>query len=193
MTCIFLSVLCAWGLLYRTSTERPEDQFGLPVNGSVILEKALEYVSTQPIYKSRYYASGWPDDQYGTCVDVVGCALRENGYDLRERVDQDIRMHPERYDVAEPDINIDFRRVRNLIPYFRANEQVLTNDINQIEEWQAGDIVIFHEHIGIISDRRNAQGIPYVIHHYSRYQKRYEEDILGRRNDIILHVRVAVQ
>jgi uncharacterized protein YijF (DUF1287 family) len=35
-------------------------------------------------------------------------------------------------------------------------------------QWQAGDIVVFDGHIGICSDRRNAAGIPFLIHHTSR-------------------------
>ena len=41
------------------------------------------------------------------------------------------------------------------------------SDINNLKEWQAGDIIVFfdgYEHIGIISDKRDENGIPYVIH-----------------------------
>ena len=59
-------------------------------------------------------------------------------------------------------------------------------------DWQGGDIVIFKNHIGIISDRRNKNGIPYVIHHCP-WQFRYEENILERRKDIIGHYRIINQ
>ena len=157
---------------------------------SLILQEALNYVNTCPKYKSRYYQGGYPDDGYGTCTDVVGFALLNSGYDLRKRLHEDVLSHPERYDIETPDIDIDFRRVKNLIPYFENNAEVLTNDLSEIEEWAGGDLVIFRNHIGVVSDRRNAKGIPYVIHHTSPLQRRYEEDILENRDDLVLHVRV---
>ena len=86
---------------------------------------------------------------------------------------------------------IDFRRVKNLKVYFDNNAISLTTDINEIEEWQGGDIVVFKKHIGIISDKRNRKGICFVIHHANPYQIYYEEDILEHRDDIIGHYRIS--
>ncbi len=113
------------------------------------------------------------------------------GYDLRELVDQDIRQNPEAYDIGTPDANIDFRRVKNLQVWFCRNAIPCSMDLNGIEDWQGGDIVIFRNHIGIISDHRNSKGIPYVIHHSGPFQLRYEEDILEQRNDITGHYRIS--
>ena len=173
-----------------TSAARLPDRYGMACAESPVLEAALRYVETRPKYKSAYYSSGYPDDGYGTCVDVIGIALRDCGYDLQQKVDDDIHAHPERYDIEVPDRNIDFRRVRNLQVYFSGNAISLNTDIQDIDAWQPGDIVVFHEHIGMISDRRNARGIPYVIHHDNPLQRRYEEDILEKRTDIIGHYRV---
>lgn len=156
-----------------------------------ILNNALAYVQTRPVYKSKYYETGYPDDRYGVCTDVVGYALRKSGYDLRELVDEDIRKNPEDYDVDKSDKNIDFRRVKNLKIYFEHTAISLTTDVNDIEQWQGGDIVVFKNHIGVISDRRNAEGVPYVIHHNDPYQKNYEEDILQSRKDIVGHFRIS--
>ena len=82
------------------------------------------------------------------------------------------------------------RRVQNLKIYFKYNAQSLTTDIHRIEEWQGGDIVIFENHIGIVSDHRNKNGVSFVIHHASPYQRYYEEDILEYRNDIVGHYRI---
>ena len=65
----------------------------------------------------------------------------------------------------------------------------LTNDLKDIEEWQGGDIVVFEKHIGVISDKRNDKGVPYLIHH-TDVQSDYEEDILETRNDIVAHYRI---
>lgn len=90
----------------RTSASRPEDDYQGRIpqfHSSVdrdddgvddqldILNGALAYVSTHPKYKSRYYETGYPDDGYGVCTDVVAYALKNAGYDLQELVDADIR------------------------------------------------------------------------------------------------------
>lgn len=158
-----------------------------------ILESAKSYVATEPIYQSRYYAGGYPDDGYGVCTDVVAFALLGAGYDLRELLDADIRLHPERYDIEIIDKNIDFRRVDNLKRFFDYNAESLTTSISDIDAWQGGDIVVFEGHIGIVSDTRNRNGVPFVIHHYSPWQRFYEEDILELHQDIIGHYRINTQ
>ena len=143
-----------------------------------ILNGAIDYINTKPKYKSKYYQNGYPDDGYGTCTDVVGFALKSAGYDLIELVNEDIQKYPDDYDIDVIDKNIDFRRVKNLEIYFKHNAKALTTDIYDIVNWQGGDIVIFDNHIGIVSDRRNREGIPYIIHHSGPWQRSYEEDIL---------------
>ncbi len=190
----------------RTSASRPEDDYQGRIpqfHSSVdrdddgvddqldILNGARTYVSTHPKYKSRYYKTGYPDDGYGVCTDVVAYALKNAGYDLQALVDTDIREHPEEYGIAAPDKNIDFRRVRNLKVFFSCNAVKLTTDVSKTEQWQGGDIVIFERHIGIVSDRRNKNGVPYIIHHNDPWQTAYEQDILEKRTDIVGHYRIS--
>lgn len=158
---------------------------------SDILQNVREYISTKPKYKSKYYDTGYPDDEYGVCTDVIAFGLLGAGYDLMELVNEDIVNHPLDYDITNLDKNIDYRRVRNLKIYFDRNAISLTTDVNEIEQWQGGDIVVFEKHIGIISDKRNKKGIPYVIHHANPYQLNYEEDILEHRDDIVGHYRIT--
>ena len=158
---------------------------------SDILQNVREYISTKPKYKSKYYDTGYPDDEYGVCTDVIAFGLLGAGYDLIELVNEDIVNHPLDYDITNVDKNIDFRRVRNLKIYFDRKAISLTTDVNEIEQWQGGDIVVFEKHIGIISDKRNKKGIPYVIHHANYYQLNYEEDILEHRDDIVGHYRIT--
>ena len=47
-----------------------------------ILNNANNYIKTNPKYKSKYYNTGYPDDEYGVCTDVVAFALKDAGYDL---------------------------------------------------------------------------------------------------------------
>lgn len=188
-----------------TSSKRLQDLYGKQIETYVsnsdadgdgiddrsdILGSAIKYIETKPKYKSKYYTSGYPDDGYGVCTDVVANALLGAGYDLMTLVADDIAANPNDYNISEPDRNIDFRRVKNLKVFFRNHAISLTLDVNDIEEWLGGDIVIFKQHIGIVSDRRNKNGIPYVIHHNDPMQKSYEEDILEKRSDIVGHYRI---
>ena len=106
-------------------------------------------------------------------------------------VNEHIKSNRNLYDIDVIDKNIDFRRVQNLKVYLDNNAIVLTNDINKIKEWQGGDIVVFKNHIGIVSDKRNKKSISFIIHHANPYQRYYEEDILEYRNDIIGHYRIS--
>lgn len=156
-----------------------------------ILINTRKYIITKPKYKSKYYGTGYPDDNYGVCTDVVAFALKDAGYDLRELVNNHVKENRNLYDIDVIDKNIDFRRVLNLKTYFDYNAISLTTDIKKIDAWQGGDIVVFKRHIGIVSDKRNHKGINFVIHHANPYQKYYEEDILEQHNDIIGHYRIS--
>ena len=147
-----------------------------------ILNGAKKEAKRKPTYRSRYYEGGYPKDNEGVCTDVIWRALKEAGYSLKDLVTEDIENNPEAYPhIEKPDSNIDFRRVTNLKIYLKRNTKILTNDINRIETWQPGDIVVFgNSHIGIISDRRNKKGIPYLIHNAG--QPLLEEDTLERWN-----------
>ncbi len=150
------------------------------------------YIATNPKYESIYYATGYPNDEHGVCTDVVAFGLRDAGYDLMELVNEDIKNNRKSYNVDVIDKNIDFRRVRNLNVYFKNNHISLTTDLSKIEEWQGGDIVVFSDHIGIVSDKRNKDGIPFLIHHANPMQVNYEEDVLELYgSDVKGHYRVS--
>lgn len=175
-------------LTYKSNIDMDNDNVD---DQTDILQNAKEYIKKRPKYKSKYYSTGYPNDEYGVCTDVIAISLLNSGYDLQELVYQDILQNKQNYDIDTIDRNIDFRRVRNLNVYFKNNHISLTTDITKIDEWQGGDIVVFKEHIGLISDKRNQNGIPFVIHHSNPFQIRYEEDILENRDDIIGHYRIS--
>ncbi|MHB8097024.1 MAG: DUF1287 domain-containing protein, partial [Erysipelotrichaceae bacterium] len=132
-----------------------------------------------PAYISAYYSGGYPPDNEGTCTDLVWRAFKEAGILLKDLVDEDIKNNRSNYShIQFRDPNIDFRRVQNLTVYFKNNAEVLTTDIYDTSEWKAGDIVVFgkDEHIGIVSDIRNDNDIPYLIHNND--QPLREEDRL---------------
>ena len=158
-----------------------------------ILNNVKKYIEKKPKYKSKYYGTGYPDDEFGVCTDVVAFGLKEAGYDLMELVNEDIIKNKEKYNIEIIDKNIDFRRVQNLNVYFKNNNISLTTDLSDINEWQGGDIIVFKNHIGIISDKRNKKGVPFLIHHANPMQVNYEEDILElyEQDYIIGHYRIS--
>lgn len=148
-----------------------------------ILLGARQDAENHPAYRSAYYAGGYPPEDEGVCTDLVWRAFQNAGYSLKDMVDADIRENTKQYPRVEgkPDPNIDFRRVKNLKVFFDRYALNLTTDPYEIAEWQPGDIVIFGtDHIGIISDKRNAQGIPFLIHNGGQPER--EEDALLQQN-----------
>lgn len=157
-------------------------------------------VQLQPDYKDAYYEGGYPPDGEGVCTDVIWRAFRDAGYDWKAAVDGNIAestlSYPRVLD-AKPDPNIDFRRVPNLYVYLKRTATSLTTsarewDSENLAEWQPGDIVIFgsnYNHIGMVSDRRQRNGVPLVIHH--AWGHPVEDNILGYAGDKITgHFRV---
>lgn len=173
---------------YKSENDRDNDGVD---DQTDIVNSACAYIETEPKYKSRYYQGGYPDDGYGVCTDVVAQALAGAGYDLRKLVDEDIRENPYDYDIDVPDSNIDFRRVRNLKVYFEHTAISLTTDTRDIDEWQAGDIVLYKNHIGIAAPKRNFKGIPFLIHHANPMQLHYVEDVLEVYGQIVGHYRIS--
>lgn len=142
----------------------------------------------KPTYINKYYESSYPPDNEGVCTDVIWRAFKNAGYSLRNMIDNDIKNYPQDYpNIKKRDVNIDFRRVINQKIFFSKYAENLTLDIEKIEKWQPGDIVIFEDkHIGIISDHRNKKGQPYVIHNNGQPSR--EEDYLSKKK-ITAHYR----
>jgi len=156
-----------------------------------ILQGAREYIATKPRYESRYYNGGYPNDGYGVCTDVIWKAFQNAGYNLKEMVDKDIRNNLGEYSsIVTPEPNIDFRRVKTLKTFFDRNAESLSLDFSNPEDWQAGDVVIFSNHIAICSDKRNSEGIPFIIHHDGSGAREKNEiknyTIVGHYRHIIL-------
>ncbi len=124
------------------------------------------------------YPNGDPPAGQGACTDVVVRSLRAGGYDLQSLIHEDMARHwdlyPHRWGLPGPDSNIDHRRVPNLAVFFTRHGQILPIVVTPrtLPTWQPGDVVVWKmpgggDHCGIISDRRDLQGIPLVIHNLS--------------------------
>jgi uncharacterized protein len=118
-------------------------------------------------YVDKFYWNSYPPEGEGVCTDVIWMAYKEAGYTFRRMVNNDIAKNASAYwRISSPDSAIDFRRVNNLYIYLRRNAIELTSDLTQVEQWQAGDIVVFWgNHIGVVSDKRDRYGLPLLIHH----------------------------
>lgn len=170
---------------YKSSVDKDGDGID---DQTDFLQSVRNYIATKPKYKSKYYRTGYPDDGFGVCTDVIAFGLRGAGYDLMELVNADIKANKKMYQLDVVDKNIDFRRVNNLRIFFERNAKSLTTDLTDIKEWQGGDIIVFKTHIGVVSDKRNWRGIPFIIHNGGL---RFEEDILEYRTDIVGHFRMS--
>jgi uncharacterized protein YijF (DUF1287 family) len=123
-------------------------------------------------------------------------AFRHAGIDLQQRVHDDIAARGSAYRVSKPDANIDHRRVRNLAAFF---ERHATSVPLGEGDWRPGDIVVWDlyggaspNHIGIVSDRTNDDGDPFVIHHFPRaagFTGFPSDDDCLRRWRILAHFR----
>ena len=139
-----------------------------------IVNSARKEAQQKTTYVDAYYVGGYPPDGEGVCTDVIWRGFKGIDVSIKDLIDNDIKSNMAEYKGlnGKPDPNIDFRRVLNQDVFFKKNCISLTkefkvDDINNLKEWQPGDIIVFiegYEHIGIISDRRDEYGIPYVIH-----------------------------
>ena len=167
---VFISIIYMYFMQPKAEEEvivEPVEEVKQLSSIDLLILGARKDAIAMPEYISKYYAGGYPPDNEGTCTDLVWRAFKEAGILLKDLVDEDIKTNRSNYKIIKVrDPNIDFRRVQNLSIYFRNNHEVLTKDIYDTKEWKAGDIVVFgnDEHIGIVSDIRNENDIPYLIH-----------------------------
>lgn len=141
-----------------------------------IVASARAQIGTVTSYDTSYYAGGYPPDNTGACADVIWRALDGAGYDFRTMIDADMADDPEAY-LTSYDTNINFRRTQNIGVFLARNATSLTldvvpNDLDNLTEWQGGDIVTFAQisgglwHVAIVSDKRRSDGVPYLIHNH---------------------------
>ena len=139
------------------------------INTHPLVESARNQIGIVTKYDNQYYNGGYPPEGRGACTDVIERALMDRDYDLKNKIDEDMLNFPEEYPYKS-DPNINYRRVVNLKIFFdRYFEKI---DLDQ--DWQPGDIVTYDQisgglwHIAILSDKKNKDGIPLLIHNYGR-------------------------
>lgn len=156
--------------------------------GPCLVQAARRQVGVTVLYDGAYrrlaYPGGDVPPDRGVCTDVLVRAFRSLGLDLQVLVHEDRKASPSAYpDLGpngRPDGNIDHRRVRVLAVFFRRHGRALPASRSP-GDYLPGDLVTWRlpsgsDHIGIVSDRRTAGGVPLVLHNIGSGTR--EEDIL---------------
>jgi uncharacterized protein YijF (DUF1287 family)/lipoprotein-anchoring transpeptidase ErfK/SrfK len=143
-------------------------------------------------YHGAYYSIEYPGGdipaKVGVCTDVIIRAFRNAGVDLQAAVYRDVRAHRRRYrSIKRPDPNIDHRRVRNLLPYFRAHYRLVNRKVTAARRHTLlpGDVVFLDtlshpgpDHLGIIADTASPNGWPQVINNWTTGYRTQAMDLL---------------
>lgn len=160
--------------------------------GQKIVDAARRQVGVTMAYDSAYVSLEYPGGdiprEKGVCTDVVIRALRDGlDEDLQKLVHEDMKAnfgkYPKIWGLRGTDRNIDHRRVPNLMTFFeRKHEKLDLPDEVAGGEFKPGDIVTCTvpphlPHVMIVSDKKNAKGLPLVIHNIGGGTR--EEDRLG--------------
>jgi uncharacterized protein YijF (DUF1287 family) len=165
-------------LLAQTQSAAPKNPDRPTVRTEILTPFQREIVASlerqtaaNTVYNSAYYRGGVPPAHVGVCSDVAIRAFAAAGVDLKRAVTKDIQAHQRLYPLSHPDPNIDHRRCRNLVVYFRRHAKELSVAANTAH-WQPGDIVFWStggksylDHIGIIGNHIGASGNPTVVQH----------------------------
>lgn len=137
------------------------------------LERTRHNVVYDPAYRVIAYPGGDVAPDRGVCADEIIRAYRALGVDLQKLVHEDMAQHfnayPHGWGLTSPDTNIDHRRVPNLEQFFSRKGAALLVK-REAGDYKPGDVVTWRldnrlPHIGIVTNRRNADGSrPLIVH-----------------------------
>ncbi len=129
--------------------------------------------SYNPDYQTLKYPMGDVPMHEGVCTDVIIRAMRKIGIDLQKEVHESIKAnkkaYPKKWNLLSisPDKNIDHRRVRNLVTYFRLKGMEVTKNN---KDYKPGDIIVWdlqtgQWHIGLLSSEKTEDGKNFLVIH----------------------------
>lgn len=190
-----LAPLLAADRVTAGSAARDRDGDGLPdaldllIGAKKTVLNADAYTEEAQGYISLRYPMGDVPRAIGVCTDVVIRAARNAGVDLQQALHEDIQRARAAYPMVKGrgDPNIDQRRVGTLLPYFRRHWEAHTPRLDDPEDpLLPGDVIFMDtfpqrsgpDHIGILSDRVDAQGLPLVINNWTNGTVTAEMDLL---------------
>jgi uncharacterized protein YijF (DUF1287 family) len=138
---------------------------------------AIELTKQNVVYDPAYFVIKYPNGDVpsnkGVCTDVVIRAYRKLGIDLQKEIHEDMkanfRKYPQKWQLKQPDKNIDHRRVPNLMAFFSRFGTIKSNSTNT-NDYSPGDVVCWHlegnlTHIGIVINKKSTDGQRYLIVH----------------------------
>jgi uncharacterized protein YijF (DUF1287 family) len=151
------------------------DGDGLPDPLDVYLGGIKNALNAAP-YVGGYTRLAYPGGDVvrteGVCTDVIVRALRNAGIDLQVELARDIAAARRAYPmVRRPDRNIDHRRVKTILPWFRRHWEAHAVPATADDPLRPGDVLFFDtfpnksgpDHIGLVSGTIGPGGEPVVI------------------------------
>jgi uncharacterized protein YijF (DUF1287 family) len=177
----------------RAAHDRDDDGIPDPLDVLIGAKKevlnAEKYTSEAEDYIPMKYPMGDVPRGVGVCTDVIVRAVRNSGLDLQQALHEDIRRAKAAYPMVKGtgDASIDQRRVGTLLPYFLRHWERHTAALDDANDpLRPGDVILMDtfpsrpgpDHIGILSDRVDDQGLPMVINNWTDGTVVAEMDLL---------------
>ncbi len=165
------------------------DPLDLLIGAKKTVVNADAYTPEAEGYISLPYPMGDVPRAIGVCTDVIIRAVRNAGIDIQKELHDDIRRARAAYPMVKGagDPSIDQRRVGTLLPYFKRHWELHTARLDDPDDpLRPGDIILMDtfpsrpgpDHIGILSDRLDDQGLPLVINNWTDGTVTAEMDLL---------------
>jgi len=165
------------------------DALDLLIGAKKTVLNADAYTAEASGYIALSYPNGDVPRTIGVCTDVIIRAARNAGIDIQKELHDDIRRAKAAYPMVKGlgDPNIDQRRVGTLLPYFKRRWETHSAKLDDADDpLRPGDIILMDtfpsrsgpDHIGILSDRLDAQGLPLVINNWTDGTVTAEMDLL---------------
>lgn len=158
--------------------------------GDKLAQKAHELTEQKVTYDPSYFVIDYPNGDVpsdkGVCTDVIIRAYRLLAIDLQKLVHDDMEAHfdlyPKRWGLKKTDKNIDHRRVPNLMVFF-ARFGTSKKISNKASDYDPGDLVVWDLgggilHIGLVSNKKSADGKGYLIIHNIGAGQVYQDILL---------------
>lgn len=176
-----------------TPARLDRDRDGIPDTLDVLMgahKTRLNGAAYTEGYVSIKYPHGDVPRGMGVCTDVVIRALRNAGLDLQAAVHEDIKRAPRAYPMVKGkgSPSIDHRRVKTILPWFKRHMDERSAKLDDPDDpLRPGDIVFMDtfpsrpgpDHIGIVSDRVGADGLPVIINNWTNGTVTAEMELLG--------------
>ncbi|HEY1815604.1 MAG TPA: DUF1287 domain-containing protein [Kofleriaceae bacterium] len=165
------------------------DPLDVLIGAKKLVVNADHYTPEAEDYISMSYPGGDVPRTIGVCTDVIVRAVRNAGIDLQKELHEDIRRAKRAYPMVKGsgDPSIDQRRVGTLLPYFLRHWENHSPRVDDpADPPRPGDVIFMDtfpdrpgpDHIGILSDRVDAGGLPLVINNWTDGTVTAEMDLM---------------